>query len=134
MLASDVETVAEVLKFVAVTCVGMGDKMGGTCTVLCHQSVAVVDFQLDTRFPRKFKSGRTGSGLHITWHLGALDTLPVKLCTEKLLILLTLLLLLVCCFGDREELALVGVNMSCGFDSIFSTIIGDDEDVVEYWS
>lgn len=40
---------------------GIGESIGGTL----HQSV--LGHPGGTRFPRKFKSGRTGSGLHMTW-------------------------------------------------------------------
>lgn len=53
-------SLAGVFKLVTVAW-GMGESIGGTL----HQSV--LGHPGGTRFPRKFKSGRTGSGLHMTW-------------------------------------------------------------------
>lgn len=46
-------------RFVTVAC-GMGESIGATL----HQSAA--GHAAGTRFPRKLRSGRTGSGLHMT--------------------------------------------------------------------
>ena len=129
-----------VLRFVAVTWVGMGDSMpAGTWTALRHHSAdegAPVVGGQPRWFPRKLRSGRTGSGLHMTWLRGELEALPAKLCTEKLL----MLLLTDCGFGDVDDddddvvvMMLVdeGRIKWMGLDSVLSTMMGDDEDVVE---
>jgi len=66
-----------VLRFVSIVC-GIGESIGATL----HQSAA--GHAVGTRLPRKFRSGRTGSGLHMMcprWELEfeLLDELDVRL-------------------------------------------------------